>query len=449
MSEIMVEKEVDAKSVSLDSVSVDTKSVDLVAKLSASLEAKKIEPWTPEQRNEFIETARNSENPKGHNGPYNYKVFPKLSSIDIENEDPKKKIMTEVLANVIYNTNPAYRAISLRVYDLLIQKIVNHSFLYQFFWNDMCVMLKGSNAYTFLLEEKFPEDFNFSDLDIVIYINPHLPKELFTNIKDALSTIVLQTISQYKRNLDHLFFINKNNYQLTDSILNPVLVNNFKKDFNKAVSEIKYLDGKFSSPFENDEIRNYVSRNSCVLVESNKQDDSVVRVEIPHFNKCERIPLRKTPIFGSYNTTIQFNRIESSSVANLTSSDVKNLIEKGSVSKANIQGDFDLYRIRFNCLYTSKNEDGTEKKEKVTADLIDISISAQDDSELSDFWNRGRSVSFLEKHTGLWLRIPDMETCMNDLNKMINLYDSNDNKKDKREAKFNKLKNIANGLYQF
>jgi hypothetical protein len=133
----------------------------------------------------------------------------------------------------------------------------------------------------------------------------------------------------------------------------------------------------------------------------------------------------------------------------LTSSDVKNLIEKGPVSKANIQGDFDLYRIRFNCLYTSKNEDGTEKKEKVTADLIDISISAQDDSELIDFWNRGRSVSFLEKHTGLWLRIPDMETCMIDLNKMINLYDSNDNKKDKREAKYNKLKNIANGLYQF
>lgn len=410
---------------------------------------KKNEPWTPEQRDEFIDMARNSENPKGHNAPYNFKVFPKLSSSDFENEDPKKKIMTEVLANVIYNKNPAYRAISLKIYDLLIHKIVNHSFLYQYFWDDMCVMLKGSNAYTFLLEEKFPEDFNFSDLDIVIYINPNLPKDIFKAIKDATSSIVLQTISQYKRNLDHLFFINKNNYQLTDSILDPVLVSNFKKDFNEAVNDAKYLDGKFSSPFESDEIRNYVSRNSFVLVESKKQEDSNVRIEIPHFNKCERIPLRKTPIFGSYNTTIQFNRIESSSVANLSTSDVNNLIQKGSSFKANIQGDFDLYRIRFNCLYTSKNEDGTEKKEKVTADLIDISISAQDDSELIDFWNHGRSSSFLEKNTGLWLRIPDMETCIIDLNKMINLYDSNDNKKERRIAKYIKLKKIASELYKF
>jgi hypothetical protein len=361
-----------------------------------------MDPWSPIQRDDFIEFARNTENMRGHRGPYSFSVLSKPVSSN-DGDDPRKTFVTQVLADTIYNKNPAYRALSLRIYDLLIQKIVNHSFLYQFFWNDIVVMLKGSNAYAILLDEKFPDDFSFSDLDIVIYINPYMPEDLFNNIKDALNTVVLQTISQYKRTLDHMLFINK---PINDAFLEPEVIEQFKQDFNNGLNEAAAkaefdATGLFISPFETTDARNNVSRNSFVLVQSIKHDDSSVRVEVPHFNKCERIPLRKTPLFASYNTTISFKR------------DSDELLE----------GDFDLYRLRFNCLYVSKNEEDEMKEERITADFIDISIASQKDAELIDFWNRGRSVNILEKNTGLWLIIPDLDTCINDLYKMLNLYE--------------------------
>jgi hypothetical protein len=380
-----------------------------------------MEAWNPTQRDEFIDFARNSENHKGHKGPYNFSVFSK--STGNESDDPRKSFVTQVLADTIFNKNPAYRAISLKVYELLIQKIVNHNFLYQFFWNDIVVMLKGGNAYAFMLDENYPEDFNFSDLDIMIYINPYLPSDLFSQIREALSIVVLQTISQYKRTLDHMLFINK---PINDSFLSDELIEEFKKDFNEALVASKPFDGTFISPFESDVIRNNVSKNSFVLVNSLVVDDSVVRVEVPHFNKCERIPLRKTPLFASYNTTISFKRDD----------------------EQTLDGDFDLYRLRFNCLYNSVDLNDEIKEERITADFIDISIAYQQDAELLDFWNRGKSINFLEKNIGIWIVLPDLDTCINDLNKMINIYDCPDNKKAKREIKYKKMIEIAQKYYE-
>jgi hypothetical protein len=386
-----------------------------------------MDPWTPAQRDDFINFARNSENHRGHRGPYSFSTFPKIQGNEID--DPRKALVTQVLADTIYKKNPAYRALSLRVYDLLVQKIANHSFLYQFFWNDIVVMLKGSNAYAMLLDEKFPEDFTFSDLDIVIYINPYMPEPVFNEVKEALSTVVMQTISQYKRTLDHMLFINK---PINDAFLPPAVIEEFKKDFNEALTAASsadlvggnFADGVFMSPFETTDARNNVSRNSFVLVTSEKNNDSIVRVEVPHFNKCERIPLRKTPLFASYNTTISFKRDE----------------------EEMLTGDFDLYRLRFNCLYVSKTDDDEFKEERVTADFIDISIASQNDAELLDFWNRGRSLNILEKNTGLWLIVPDLDTCINDLYKMLHLYECPENKRAKREAKYNKMKEIARSM---
>lgn len=380
-----------------------------------------MDAWNPAQRDDFISFARNSEAMRGHRGPYSFNVLSKVQGNEVD--DPRREFVTKVLAETIFRKDPAYRAISMKVYDLLVQKIANHAFLHQFFWNDIVVMLKGGNAYALLLDERFPEDFSFSDLDIMIYINPYMPSELFNNVKDALSTVVMQSIAQYKRTLDHMLFINK---PINDAFLPSEVVERFKQDFNDALNTASANadfaeGGVFMSPFETTDARNNVSRNSFVLVSSEKHAESVVRVDVPHFNKCERIPLRKSPLFASYNTTISFKRDE----------------------KEMLKGEFDLYRLRFNCLYISKTEDDEFKEERITADFIDISIASQDDAELLDFWNRGRSLNVLEKHTNMWVIVPNLETCINDLYKMLNVYECPENKRAKREAKLIKMKEIA------
>ena len=314
-----------------------------------------------------------------------------------------------------------FRIISLNFHDLLIQKINNNIFLNQY-TQDIVIVLKGSNAYAFALDEKKNDEFPFSDLDISIFINPFFPLELFNKIKTTLDVLVLQTISQYKRTLDHMFFINKD---LDDCFLDKEVIESFKKSFTQELEQVVLEDGTFMSPFENDLVRNSCSRNSYMIIESDKVPDAVIRVEVPHFDKCERIPLRRSPIFASYNSTIQFKRIESEDIDTF-------------------DGNFDLFRLRWSCLFIRKTDDDSMKEERVSADFIDISIPLQTDSELLDFWDYGKYVRVLEKNTGLWLNIPDLETCLHDLYKMLYVYDCTEAKKIKRIEKYEILKEILN-----
>lgn len=386
-----------------------------------------MDPWTPVDRNEFIEHAVTSKSYKGYKGPYNYRVFPKSNGND--SEDPRRSLLTQTLAKVVYEKSPEYRALSLKFYQLLMTKIMEH-FPPEVFCNDIVVLLKGGNSYAFLLSEKYPEEFPFSDLDVVIYINPYLPSDYFNNIKNTISTIVLQTISQYKRTLDHMLFINK---PIQGAFLTDEQIAAFKRDFNQALGEVQCEDGFFMSPFENDQIRNSCSKNSYLIENSKVHEKSAVQIEVPHFDRCERIPLRKTPLFASFNKTISFKRDKNDS----------------------LNGDFELYRLRFNCVFVSNNTDeGSEgecddnasdvssKEERVTADFIDVSIALQDDAELIDFWNRGRYLNILDKISGVWFSIPDGMSCLMDLQKMLTVYDCPEHKREKREKKFMRLKQI-------
>jgi hypothetical protein len=369
----------------------------------------KMDPWSPAQRDAFIEKARMAEGIRGQQAPYSFSIFPKVQQQDVE--DPKRAMVTKALAATIYGT-PAFRALSLKIYELIIHKIINNAFLYQFFMRDIVVMFKGGNAYAYLFGEQFPEDFQFSDLDIVIFINPYLPEELFRDIKSSLSTLVVQAISQYKRTLDHMLFINR---PINDAFMAAEDLVAFKEKFGETLAALEYEGGVFRSPFESEEARNKSSRNSFVLVNSVSHADSIALVEVPHFEKCERIPLRKSPICASYNSTISFKR------------------DHGEKA-----GDFDLYRLRFNCLFSKEGRD-----ERVVADFVDISIAAQNDAELIDFWNHGRSVNILEPAMGLWVVVPDVQTCLNDLHKMLHVYDCPEHKRAKRQAKYDKIKSLV------
>ncbi len=385
--------------------------------------------WTSEDRNEFIEYALNmKDNDRGRRGPYWFNTMSKISKPDNENENKAK--VTNVLMNTIFK-KPEYRVIALRIYQILLEKIFSHAMIRDLYQRDIVILLKGGSSYTYLIGGN-NDIFPYSDLDIVIYINPNLPKEEFENVKYLVNTLVLQTISQYKRTIDHMLFLNKPN---SDQFLSEELVEKFKEDYERALNEIDDKRGVFVSAFESIASRNACSKYSFIIADSLVDEDKVVRVEIPHFENCERIPLRKTPLFCSHNRSISFNR---------TGDD-----------KMEIKGCFDLYRLRWNNLFVidpELEETASETSpcnsmsyESATADFIDISIPGYEDAELKDFWSHGRFMNVFDSYANIWISIPDYVSVMNDLHKMLYVYECPEAKREKRQKKYDFLKTfIAN-----
>lgn len=381
-----------------------------------------MDPWTSESRNEFIKYVKNTDDNKGYHGPYGFMCFPKTSGVD--QEDVRRKYVTDALAKTLYNSsNPYFRRLSVGFYNTLVNKLSTNQYTGPYMGKDIIVLVKGGNTYAYITEEQFPEEFPFSDLDIVVYINPFIEIGFFEHLSGIVKITVLQTISQYKRMLDHQLFINKS---IDDKILDDNDIAEFKKEYTKNIDNISVPNAFFVSPFKSDEIRNECSRNSFILTRSIKKENTVVKIDLPHFDRCERIPLRRTPLFSSYNDTIDFMRD----------------------SDATMQGHFDLYRIRLNNLYVEKDDEGNIiKQEKVASDFIDVSIASRDDAELHDFWKRGRCLSIYDKYANTWMSMPDIHSCINDLYKMLNIYECPDGKKDKRQKKYNKLIELASSRF--
>lgn len=383
-------------------------------------------PWTPVDRNAFIKRAVDEKvELRGSKGAYWFNVMPKNAN-HMEIEDIKRSKVTEALAKTIYEgAGGKFKGISTKIYDYIRDKLRDHPALSAFDLANISVIVKGSNAYALLLQPMISKDpsikasFPFSDLDIVILINPHIPEVEFERIRGVAHTVVVQAISQFKRLLDHMLFLDK---PFPGSFLTPDEIKEFKTIFAKNLND---ADERFLSPFSSEAVRNACSRNSFIIAESQGHTDSVVRVEVPHYDKCECIPLRKTPLFCSYNETLEFNRA----------------IEKDILS---LKAKFNLYRMKINVMYLADSEESEDlREEKVTADFIDISIANRDDSELLDFWAHGRCIAVADFSIHNWICIPDIHTCISDLTKMLYVYECPEYKKEKRQNKLNIMKNIA------
>lgn len=379
-----------------------------------------MDPWTPEDRNRFISEAVNAtgDRKKGSRGTYYYNVMPKLEN-GIEAEDNKRASVTEALADTLYI--PEYKGIALGFYGILCHKLMTHPFIGPAFNRDVVVMVKGSNAHSYLakLWNITDDMFKNSDTDIVVCINPFLPMQVFVNIKKQAEIAVKQAMSQYKRTLDHLLFLNRN---IEQDMFDPNIIEDFKLAFKEALANV---DGgqntMMLSPFESDEIRNICSRNSFLITNSKGHENSVVRIEVPHFDMCERIPLRKTPLFCSFNETIDFKRDGADKV-----------------------GRFNLYRLKMNVLCQHFDEEGgIVREERIPADFIDVSVPDIEDIELRYFWTRGRSINVYDTDVNMWVTIPDLETAVMELQRILTEYESTDSKRAKREAKLKALQSCA------
>jgi hypothetical protein len=370
--------------------------------------------WTPETRNEFIAEAINSDKSKGNRGGYFFNVLPKLENV-VEVEDVKRIKVTEILAEIVNKRE--YKPIIMGFYHMLFQKLACHPYIGCHFMRDVILLIKGSNAHRYLVKDK--SAFPFSDTDIVVCINPNLCKPLFENIKNQVEITVKQTLSQYKRILDHFLFLHKH---YDNDFINMEMTDAFKEAFTKHLYESndEIPEGILMSPFATDDVRNSCSKNSFLLTNSRVQDNSVVRIELPHFDRCERIPLRKTPLICSFNETIDFKR------------------DGDCGDKA---GKFNLYRLKMNVLCVHSDEEGKiVKEERVPADFIDVSVPYQEDAELAHFWQHGRFVNVFDVEVGMWIAIPDLATSIAELERILRNYTSVDYKKEKREKKLAVMK---------
>ena len=370
--------------------------------------------WTSQDREEWINAAIHSEYVGGECGEYKFQVMSKLGSNDVISlQDEENTRTTEALANLIYKTKDksVYRKFSLEFYKQLVEKIRASSYIGHFYERDIIILIKGSNGHALLMPEL---DLSFSDLDLVIYINPRLHPSVFAYIKNTLHIILVQLLSQYKKVLDHMLFLDNPNEQIkrmwgiTDEVIDQ-----FKRDHIEAMEKVGV-----TSVFTDKKIRNMASRNSIVLMDSlyydegeqegQDQEKKIVKIEVPHFNRCEKIPLRRTPIFCSYNEGFVHEFMEE-------------LISKLSILE-------DKEKIKAKRCY-----------KRVQSDFIDVIILAQDDVELTDYWGYGRHVMINEPVCNQYLQIPDLSSCLLDLWKMLNIYDCPVHKREKREKKYKLL----------
>jgi hypothetical protein len=403
------------------------------------VQTQSIHLWTPEERNDWIDSALSSEEEHGVKKGFHYSLMMKQLDNVLHIDDEKRQFATSSLASALYAKHPLFKRISLCLYKFIMQKIYANSFISLMHKRrNFVMMIKGSNAYKMLLRQK-AQDIAYSDLDIIIFINPNLSDDMFEQIKSSLSVLITQSLSRFKKDLDATFFALED--KLEEGILRKELVDEFTHEYMNLLKNIDFeseMNGVILSPFENNSVRNLCSKRSFVILESNIKENHVVRVEIPHFNKCEYIPLKKTPFVVSHNKTIKFNR------------DIE----------GTLYGDFELFRIRLNNIFVPncvESDNGSEtsnitdnssevniKKYKIVpSDFIDISIPSKNDAELIDFWNTGglkRCYEIYDKCSGTNIMIPNVNECIRDLDNMLNKYTNSNLKIEKRKKRLELFK---------
>lgn len=411
--------------------------------------------WTPIERENWIKEATCSNEERLSKDGFISITMSKQSDTANDNEDPRRSFVTSCLAKTLYGNHPLIKRLSLCFYKGLMAKIDQNSFLALMYKrHNFVVVIKGSNAYKILLRH-VPHDIEYSDLDIIIFINPYLTDELFVQLKSSLNILVSQVMSRYKRDLDATLFAPDE--IMEECILRKDFVRNFKELYKHSLMTYEEDDYKILTPFESKKVRNFCSKKSFVIMHHDSKEEHVVRIEVPHLHKCEYIPLKKTPLVLSYNTTIEFKRD----------------INGKYLAK------FDLLRLRLNNMLvpieSQENDDEdvsspipstngsiceTEKEEYynfkkcrvIPADFIDVSIPHKEDAELQDFWNSGgyrRCYEIYDKFIGTNLMIPNVNECIRDLSNILNVYTASHMKMEKRQKRLDMFKQLDTNRRQY
>lgn len=372
---------------------------------------------------------------KGEIAGFKYNMLEKLNAPSDVDVNVAKA--TQALANTVYMYEPRFRLITMRFVHRL-TRFMDECYFLRENKRHIKLVVKGSTAYHLLANDVAaasgaPEAAELaaklapSDFDVTVYINPKLPTVLFNKIHAEAKRVVLRAISDAKSLLDRTFFLHKDYPFMGDEWLLPQEAEAFK---GAHIAECRTLG--LVSPFESTEVRNAISGNSFMIVDSTTMPGSkVVRVEVPSFKHCETIRLRRSPIIASANDTIDF------------------------YSSGGIHRRFELIRLKMNVgepvVKVSMRADDDDSVElgmrtmyhKVGSDLIDVSIPLQGDYESATFWDRHyafaqRYQPVLVEHVDIHaisMYLPNVASCLHDLGMMLYVYECPDGKRAKREEK--------------
>jgi hypothetical protein len=367
-----------------------------------------------------------------------YFAMPKsMNAQTPQTQDPEHKIaLSEALARTVNlgrtdltcDTSAVhypFKRIPMTIYPRLVENLNKDRIVTELLkTGDVVVQIKGSAAYQYIqcIASRDRDLLPGGDVDIAVYINPHVDRRKFDSISSAVHIIIMQTLSQYKRCLDHMFCIDQQQpNQIRDIFLDDAQVADFKMEL------ARHLPEDFRSPFEDIETRNKVSKQSFIIVDSSERKNDVMHIDIPHFEMCEKIPLRRSPFVCSHNRTISFDRCDD--------------LVFGTLAPENGCGSFDLFRMKLNFLMNKKEIQGGRDYETVGAEFIDISVPRQCDAELHGFFDGtydGTDVHW-DGDIRCEMRVPTLDSAIEDLFRMLYVYVCPESKREKRRARYEKL----------
>ena len=409
---------------------------------------------TPAELAAYIDSAKKSKM-NGGCGEYQWKILNGASGV--EEIDPLRMLATEALGSTIFDIGcERFARISLECYKDLwnkLAKLVDE--------NKVVVMVAGGNATAFqmglfgLLEPGSNADlFRYSDMDIKIMIRPGRD---FAMIKERVRSVANQVFATHKRRVDRIFYKRRKGDSETNAIFTDAEAAQFVEKYKEKIGV------GFTSSLNNDAVRNRCSTRSCLITKSLGVIGRNVKIQVPHLERAENIPLAFTPLLLSVNESIDGMTMMTSTTATADSDTLsrsRNNISNELSSKSERVTSFTLYRLRLvnlsdipltspranriNLSLTVNDDESVSLVfgapfEKVVADFIDLSIPDENDTELKEFASRG---GFDHKLTcdrcifGYWMTIPTLRECKFEYQKMLTVYDCPECKRERRELKY-------------
>jgi len=371
-----------------------------------------VQKCTPAERVELVDTAKASLDPSGNVNGCHFKKMAREFVPDVSN-DIQKSDMTGALAYVLYK-DERYSGLTVGFYDRLFKSLgfLNKKYGSLPTRGDFVtrVFIKGANAIA--LQQP---GFEFSDMDIGVYINPTMSEKDFETVHAEVRIIVGRLLAAHKRAIDATFFLRKKDAQTNDkrfdyAILNESITEDFKIDHVDAMFKVGATSCLFA-----DEIRNACSRNS-IYITPTKDETELVRIDIPHMLGAETIPLNRTPVPLSVNDSIKYSYEFQGESRNVN---------------------FDLYRLKWCSVYDNEvssydlpdgpSSDSSSSVTKMAADFIDITIPKWGDFELVDFeerWGfvRNSPLTAVVHKFGFMVTVSSKAECIYDLQKGISVY---------------------------
>jgi len=410
-----------------------------------------------------------------------FQAIVKPSVNNVRKDNPIVSSLTDSIAQVFFS--PLNRRIVLNLYEEIITRMKKKQYICQN-WDNIRVLVKGSTAMTLL----FPYDnnFQFSDMDIIVSINPYLRN--FDILRKIMIEITSQALSYHQKVVSNMFVMtNPNDMMKKHFFLTDHQISTVKREYGYVMK--KFAD---ETIFSDITVRNKASRNSFEILPHAFKKDHVVLIDVPFFDKCNMIPLLYSPIYATKNDTIDYTEEINGEIIvrrfTLFRLKINNLID---TEKANIFLEKKQTKNQENVLQTissselsetdqssnkeyekedENKEDQEDKEDKedkknnesttnpkintkvvnskskkydkefmASAEFIDISIPDKTDTLAKESWDKDNTIWIKDVSTGIHVQIPDIKALIRDLENLLYKYQCPEEKKTKRESMLNRL----------